>query len=193
MKKQVLLTAAVLTATSMTAQKLKYPKAPKDGTIDTYFGVQVADPYRPLENDSSKATAEWVAAENKVTQDYLARIPFRGKLLKRMKELANYEKVSSPSFIKAIGKWLFYKNNGLQNQSVLYIMDRLGDEKNARIFLNPNQLSTDGTVALKGIYFSHNGKYAAYAISRSGSDWQEFYVMDAKTGKLLDDHINWAK
>lgn len=95
MKKQVLLTAAVLTATSMTAQKLKYPKAPKDGTIDTYFGVQVADPYRPLENDSSKATAEWVAAENKVTQDYLARIPFRGKLLKRMKELANYEKVSS--------------------------------------------------------------------------------------------------
>ena len=72
-------------------------------------------------------------------------------------------------------------------------MDRLGDEKNARVFLNPNQLSSDGTVALKGIYFSHNGKYATYSISRSGSDWQEFYVMDVKTGKLLDDHINWAK
>ena len=97
MKKQVLLTAAVLSATSMMAQKLTYPQAPKDGTVDTYFGVQVADPYRPLENDSSKATAEWVAAENKVTQEYLSRIPFRGKLLKRMKELANYEKERTPS------------------------------------------------------------------------------------------------
>ena len=124
---------------------------------------------------------------------YLSRIPFRGNYLKRMKELSNYEKVSAPSYIKSIGKWLFYKNDGLQNQSVLYIMDRLGDEKNARVFLNPNQLSSDGTVALKGIYFSHNGKYATYSISRSGSDWQEFYVMDVKTGKLLDDHINWAK
>ena len=102
-----------------------------------------------------------------------------------MKELANYEKVSAPSYIKSIGKWLFYKNDGLQNQSVLYIMDRLGDEKNARVFLNPNQLSSDGTVALKGIYFSHNGKYATYSISRSGSDWQEFYVMDVKTGNCL--------
>ena len=164
MKKQVLLTAALLSATSMMAQKLTYPQAPKDGTVDTYFGVQVADPYRPLENDSSKATAEWVAAENKVTQEYLSRIPFRAKLFNRMKELANYEKVSAPSYIKSIGKWLFYKNDGLQNQSVLYIMDRLGDEKNARVFLNPNQLSSDGTVALKGIYFSHNGKYATYSI-----------------------------
>lgn len=193
MKKQVLLTAVLLSATSMMAQKLTYPQAPKDGTVDTYFGVQVADPYRPLENDSSKATAEWVAAENKVTQEYLSRIPFRAKLFNRMKELANYEKVSAPSYIKSIGKWLFYKNDGLQNQSILYIMDRLGDEKNARVFLNPNQLSSDGTVALKGIYFSHNGKYATYSISRSGSDWQEFYVMDVKTGKLLDDHITWAK
>ena len=92
MKKQVLLTAALLSATSMMAQKLTYPQAPKDGTVDTYFGVQVADPYRPLENDSSKATAEWVAAENKVTQEYLSRIPFRAKLFNRMKELANYEK-----------------------------------------------------------------------------------------------------
>ena len=80
-----------------------------------------------------------------------------------------------------------------RTKSVLYIMDRLGDEKNAHVFLNPNQLSSDGTVALKGIYFSHNGKYATYSISRSGSDWQEFYVMDVKTGKLLDDHITWAK
>ena len=171
MKKQVLLTAAVMSVTSVMAQKINYPQAPKDNTVDTYFGVQVADPYRPLENDSSKATAEWVKKENEVTQQYLARIPFRSKLFQRMKELANYEKLSAPSYNKAIGKWLFYKNNGLQNQSVLYVMDHLGDEKNARILLDPNKLSEDGTVAVKSISFSHNGKYAAYAISRSGSDW----------------------
>ena len=193
MRKHLLLTAAILTATNMVAQKIIYPQAPKDGTVDTYFGVQVPDPYRPLENDSSGATADWVKAENKITQDYLSRITFRSKLLKRMKELVNYEKVSAPSYIKQTGKWYFYRNSGLQNQSVMYVMDRLGDEKNARVFLDPNKLSDDGTVALKGISFSHNGKYAAYSISRSGSDWQEFYVMDAKTGKLLDDHIVWAK
>ena len=193
MRKHLLLTAAILTATNMVAQKIIYPQAPKDGTVDTYFGVQVPDPYRPLENDSSRATADWVRAENKITQDYLSRITFRSKLLKRMKELVNYEKVSAPSYIKQTGKWYFYRNSGLQNQSVMYVMDRLGDEKNARVFLDPNKLSDDGTVALKGISFSHNGKYAAYSISRSGSDWQEFYVMDAKTGKLLDDHIVWAK
>ena len=193
MRKHLLLTAAILTATNMVAQKIIYPQAPKDGTVDTYFGVQVPDPYRPLENDSSRATADWVRAENKITQDYLSRITFRSKLLKRMKELVNYEKVSAPSYIKQTGKWYFYRNSGLQNQSVMYVMDRLGDEKNARVFLDPNKLSDDGTVALKGISFSHNGKYAAYSISRSGSDWQEFYVMDAETGKLLDDHIVWAK
>lgn len=193
MRKHLLLTAAILTATNMVAQKIIYPQAPKDGTVDTYFGVQVPDPYRPLENDSSRATADWVRAENKITQDYLSRITFRSKLLKRMKELVNYEKVSAPSYIKQTGKWYFYRNSGLQNQSVMYVMDRLGDEKNARVFLDPNKLSDDGTVALKGISFSHNGKYAAYSISRSGSDWQEFYVKDAKTGKLLDDHIVWAK
>lgn len=193
MRKHLLLIAAILTATNMVAQKIIYPQAPKDGTVDTYFGVQVPDPYRPLENDSSRATADWVKAENKITQDYLSRITFRSKLLKRMKELVNYEKVSAPSYIKQTGKWYFYRNSGLQNQSVMYVMDRLGDEKNARVFLDPNKLSDDGTVALKGISFSHNGKYAAYSISRSGSDWQEFYVMDAKTGKLLDDHIVWAK
>ena len=193
MRKHLLLIAAILTATNMVAQKIIYPQAPKDGTVDTYFGVQVPDPYRPLENDSSRATADWVKAENKITQDYLSRITFRSKLLKRMKELVNYEKVSAPSYIKQTGKWYFYRNSGLQNQSVMYVMDRLDDEKNARVFLDPNKLSDDGTVALKGISFSHNGKYAAYSISRSGSDWQEFYVMDAKTGKLLDDHIVWAK
>ena len=108
---------------------------------------------------------------------------------KRLTELSNYEKIGAPR--KRHGKWYFYKNNGLQNQFVMYQMDELGGEP--RVFLDPNTLSTDGTVALKGVYFSHNGKWAAYSISRSGSDWQEFYVIDLKTGQLTGDHIEWAK
>ena len=180
---------ATLTATMAAAQTLQYPQAAKDGTVDTYFGTKVSDPYRWLENDTSAQTAAWVAAENKVTNTYLSKIPFRGKLLKRLTEVANYEKVSAPR--KHNDKWYFYKNNGLQNQSVCYVMDQLGGEP--RVFLDPNTLSTDGTVALKGIYFSHNGRWAAYAVSRSGSDWQEFYVIDLKTGQLTNDHIEWAK
>ena len=171
------------------AQSISYPKADKDGTVDNYFGTQVADPYRWLENDTSQQTAAWVEAENKVTNAYLQKIPIRKKLLKRLTEVSNYEKVGAP--FKRHGKWYFYKNNGLQNQSVLYVMDELGGEP--RIFLDPNTLSTDGTVALKGVYFSHNGKWAAYSISRSGSDWQEFYVIDLQTGQLTQDHIEWAK
>ena len=177
-------------AASMTqAQRLQYPKAVKDGTVDEYFGVKVADPYRWLENDTSAQTAEWVAAENKVTNAYLQKIPMRGKMLKRMTELVNYEKIGAPR--KRHGKWYFYKNNGLQNQYVLYVMDELGSEP--RVFLDPNALSDDGTVALKGVYFSNNGRWAAYAVSRSGSDWQEFFVIDLKTGQLTNDHIEWAK
>ena len=180
--------AMIATSTAM-AQQIQYPKAVKDGTVDEYFGVKVADPYRWLENDTSQQTAAWVEAENKVTNAYLQKIPIRKKLLKRLTEVANYEKVGAP--FKRHGKWYFYKNNGLQNQSVLYVMDELGGEP--RIFLDPNTLSTDGTVALKGVYFSHNGKWAAYSISRSGSDWQEFYVIDLQTGQLTQDHIEWAK
>ena len=190
MTKKTLLSAIVMTtAITMQAQVLHYPKAYKDQTVDTYFGVKVADPYRWLENDTSAQTAAWVEAENKVTSNYLARIPFRQKLLKRLTELANYEKIGAPR--KRHGKWYFYKNNGLQNQYVMYQMDELGGEP--RVFLDPNTLSTDGTVALKGTYFSHNGRWMAYSISRSGSDWQEFYVMDLKTGQLTQDHIEWAK
>ena len=179
----------VIAASTMQAQGLQYPKAVKDGTVDEYFGTRVADPYRWLENDTSAETARWVEAENRVTNNYLARIPFRQKLLKRLTELANYEKVSAP--VKHNGKWYFSKNDGLQNQSVIYVMDELGGEP--RVFLDPNTLSTDGTVALKGIYHSHNGHYVAYSVSRSGSDWQEFFVIDLRTGQLTSDHIQWAK
>ena len=181
--------AMTMTSTHLTAQTQKYPTAPKDNTVDEYFGVKVADPFRPLEDDTCAATAAWVEAENAVTNAYLAKIPQRGKYLKRLKQVVNYEKVYTP--FEKNGKWYIYKNNGLQNQAVLYQMDKLGGE--TRVFLDPNKLSDDGTVALKDISFSHDGKYFAYTISRSGSDWEEIYVMDVKTQKLLDDHIVWAK
>ena len=189
MKHFVALSVLALTTTTMVAQNINYPKAPKDSTVDTYFGVKIPDPFRPLEADRSKETAEWVAAENKVTNEYLAKIPFRAKLLQRLKEVADYEKVSAP--FENNGKWYVYKNNGLQNQSVLYQMNELGGALHE--FLDPNKLSTDGTVALQDISFSKDGKHMAYVISRSGSDWQEIYVKDVATGKLLSDHIEWAK
>lgn len=178
----------MISSQAMEAQ-LNYPVAYKDATVDEYFGIQVADPYRWLENDTSEATARWVAAENEVTNGWFDKIPFRGKLLKRLKQLADYEKIGTP--FKRHGRYYIYRNDGLQNQSVLYTMDRPDGEQ--RVFLDPNKLSDDGTVALKGVYFSHNGKYAAYAISRSGSDWEELYVIDVATGRLMSDHIKWAK
>ena len=131
----------------------------------------------------------WVEAENQVTDHYLKQIPFRETLLKRLTEVSNYEKISAPA--KHHGRYYYYKNDGLQNQSVIYVQDSLQGE--SRVFLDPNKLSEDGTVALTGLSFSHDGQYAAYTISRSGSDWTEIYVMDAQSGHLLDDHIIWAK
>ena len=179
----------MMSASLMQAQHLQYPKAAKDGTVDEYFGEKVSDPYRWLENDTSAQTAAWVEAENKVTNAYLQKIPFREKLLKRLTELSSYERIGAP--FKQNGKWYFYRNDGLQNQYVIYVKDQLDGEP--RVFLDPNKLSTDGTVALKSLDFSNNGRWAAYAISRSGSDWQEFFVIDLATGELTDDHIEWAK
>ena len=179
-----------MTAITVASCSPQLPQARKDGTVDTYFGTSVPDPYRWLEDDRSAETAAWVEAENKVTSRYLSKIPFRGKLLQRLTQTANYEKVGVPTRHRN-GKWYFYKNDGLQNQSVLYEMDSPDGEP--RVLLDPNTLSDDGTVALKGTYFSHDSRYMAYSISRSGSDWQEFYVLDLQTGKLLDDHIEWAK
>ena len=183
--------AAMLSSIDAVAQ-IAYPKAHKDNTVDVYFGEKVADPYRWLEDDMSAQTAKWVDAENAVTRKYLDNIPMRKNILKRLKETANYEKIGIP--FKRQGKWYVYRNNGLQNQSVLYQMDSpTADASKQRVWLDPNALSTDGTVALKGIYFSHNGRYMAYVISRSGSDWEEIYVKDCQTGRDIDDHIVWAK
>jgi len=191
MKKMTLLLAyGMITANTFGQKsKLTYPITKKDNTVDTYFGVKVTDPYRWLENDTTKETAAWVKAQNKVTSSYLEKIPFRNKLKERLTNLTNYEKIGAP--FKKNGKYYFYKNDGLQNQSVLYVQNTLDSEP--EVFLDPNKLSEDGTVALTGISFSKDGKYFAYTISRSGSDWREVYVMDISTRKLLSDHIQWAK
>lgn len=189
MKKIILLATGIMAISCAQQKKITYPETAKVDTVDVYFGTEVADPYRWLENDTSAATAAWVEAENKVTNAYLSQIPFRQKLQERLTDLTNYEKIGIP--FKKHGKYYFYKNDGLQNQSVLYVQDTLDGEP--RVFLDPNKFSDDGTVALSGISFSNNGKYFAYTISRSGSDWREIYVMDIATGELTGDHIEWAK
>lgn len=171
------------------AQKLKYPKTKKDNVTDTYFGVQVKEPYRWLENDTSKATASWVKAQNTVTQDYMSKIPFRNALKERLTSLYNYARVGAP--VKKAGYYYFYKNNGLQNQSVLYRQKTLSSEPEQ--ILDPNSLSKDGTVALADYAISKDGKYLAYSIARNGSDWNEIFVMDLATKELLADHIVWSK
>jgi len=184
------MTGMVVASCSSNA-KLEYPEAPTDKTVsDNYFGTTVNDPYRPLENDTAPATLELVKAENALTESYLSKIPYREQIRARLSELNNYKKTGLPSKHKD-GKYYFYENDGLQNQSVLYRTDSLNGKP--EVFLDPNTLSEDGTVALQGLSFSNDGKYAAYIISRSGSDWNEIFVMDAKTLQPLNDHIEWAK
>jgi prolyl oligopeptidase len=169
--------------------KIKYPVTKKVDTVDNYFGTKVADPYRWLENDNSAATAEWVKEQNQVTNDYLSKIPFREKIREKLTKIWNYPKYGVPF---REGPWYFYnKNNGLQNQSVLYVRKWLNG--NPRVLLDPNTLSPDGTVALAGLSVSHDGKYLAYSIARSGSDWNEIHVMEIETGKLLPDTLRFVK
>lgn len=192
MKNSILTVSAMALIASATScdKQVKYPAAPSDNTVDEYFGTAVADPYRPLENDTSATTLQWVEAENAVTNEYLSKIPFREALRKRIASFNNYVKQGLPW--KAPDKrYYFYKNDGLKNQAVLYRTDSLSAEP--EVFLDPNTLSDDGTVALTGITFSDNGRYAAYTISRNGSDWTEIYTLDTATGRQLDDHIEWAK
>ncbi|MDR2679859.1 MAG: prolyl oligopeptidase family serine peptidase [Tannerella sp.] len=169
--------------------KLRYPVAEKQDVTDNYFGTAVPDPYRWMEDDTTAAVANWVAAENSVTDAYLAGIPFRERLKQRLTELTDYEKIGMP--FKKHGKYYYYRNDGLQNQSVLYVKATLDGE--ASVLLDPNTLSDDGTVALSGISFSNDGKYMAYTVSRSGSDWCEIYVMNLSTRQLTSDQIHWAK
>ncbi len=166
--------------------EMKYPVTKKDSTVkDDYFGTLVTDPYRWLENDTSAETAAWVKAQNEVTGNYLSLIPYRDAIRKRYEQLYNYEKYSAP--FKEGKHNYYYKNSGLQNQSVLYRETEGSAEP--EVFLDPNTFSKDGTTSLSGINFSKDGSMAAYNISEGGSDWQKLVVMDAVTKKQTGDTL----
>lgn len=166
------------------AAPITYPKTVKGETADVYFGTKVSDPYRWLEDDKSAETGAWVKEQNKVTYDYLAQIPFRDALKSRLEKLWNYEKISAP--FKEGNFIYYYKNNGLQNQSVLYRKDAKGKEE---IFLDPNTFSKLGTTSLGGVDFSKDGSKVAYSISEGGSDWRKVILMDVNNFKKLEDTL----
>ena len=194
MKKSIFIWAAILMGFSACNQKqekmLQYPVTQKVDTVDVYHGVEVADPYRWLEDDNSDSTKAWVVKQNKVTDAYLAEIPFRQKIQDRLTQIWDYPKFGLP--FKKGDYWYFYKNDGLQQQYVIYQMTSLEDE-NPVVFLDPNTFSEDGTVALSGMSFSKDGKLCAYSISSGGSDWREVFVMDVESKEKLDDHLKWIK
>ncbi len=164
---------------------LTYPETKKVDTVDTYFGTEVKDPYRWLEDDRSEETEAWVKAQNEVTFGYLNQIPFRDELKERLTELWNYEKISAPN---EEGGWIYFsKNDGLQNQSVIY--RKKSEDAAAEVFLDPNKFSEDGTTSLAGMSFSEDGKTLAYSISEGGSDWRKIIIMDAETREIKEDTL----
>jgi prolyl oligopeptidase len=168
---------------------VQYPTTAKVDTVDDYHGTQVADPYRWLEDEDAIEVRQWIEAENKVTFGYLDSIPFRSKIKARLEEIWNYPKYTAP--FREGENYFHYKNDGLQNQSVLY--KSKGMDGAPEVFLDPNTLSADGTTSLASFSVSKNGKYAAYSISKGGSDWNEFFVMDVDSKQKLSDHIEWTK
>ncbi len=184
--------AVVLNPTArLAAQSLVYPTTKTVEQIDDFHGTRVADPYRWLEDDvrTSPDVAAWVEAQNEVSFGYLKAIPEREAIETRLTKLWNFEKFTAP--FKAGGRYYFYKNDGLQNQYVLYVQNALDDEP--RVLIDPNTWSQDGTVALSGTYFSDDGKYVAYGVSEAGSDWKKIRVMEIDGGSTLDDELNWIK
>jgi prolyl oligopeptidase len=168
---------------------MKYPLTAKTDTVDVYFGTEVPDPYRWLEDDNSAETKDWVIAQNEVTDAFLETIPFRESIRQRLEKLWNYPRMGAPF---REGDYYFYTfNNGLQNQDVIFIKSSL--EAEGTVFLDPNTFSGDGTVSLTAFSVSKDGKYVGYGISRGGSDWNEFFVKEIATGNQLDDHLKWIK
>lgn len=169
--------------------QLKYPVAPTTNQVDTYHGVEVEDPYRWMEDNNSETLKKWIQQENELTFSYLDTIPEREKIKERLTELWDYERYGIP--YRQGERYFIYKNDGLQNQSVLYTMKSLEDE--LEVLIDPNKLSEDGTVALSGISISEDARWLAYGLSSSGSDWQEWRVRDIETGEDMPDHIQWVK
>ena len=170
-------------------QSLNYPVTRKSDQMDDYHGTKVADPYRWLEDDNSPETLAWVKAENELTFGYLNKIPYRVQVKNRLQELYNYAKYSSP--FRRGDAYFFFKNDGLQNQNVLYIQNGL--DGTPEMLLDPNKFSEDGTSRLGIFDISKNGRYIAYGISTGGSDWQELHVMEIASRKVLPDDLKWIK
>ncbi|MCS6874399.1 MAG: prolyl oligopeptidase family serine peptidase [Pyrinomonadaceae bacterium] len=189
MKKLAFLSMVCILAMSVAAQRIEYPRTKKVDQVDEYHGIKVADPYRWLEDANSPETKAWIEAQNKITRAYLDSIPEREKVKRRLTELWDYERYSLP--LKRGNKYFYLKNDGLQNQSVLYVADSL--ESEGRVLLDPNKLSADGTVALSGFSVDEDGKLLAYGISSGGSDWQEWRIREVETGRDLSDVIRWVK
>ncbi len=171
------------------AERLPYPESRRVDQVDDHHGVQVADPYRWLEDLDADETRSWIAAQNRVTAAWLGSIPERAGIRKRLTELWNYERFGMP--VKDGGRYFFVKNDGLQNQNVLYTMAT--QDAPPRLLLDPNELSPDGTVALICFVVSPGGRYVAYGLASGGSDWQEWRVRDVDTGCDLPDHLKWVK
>jgi len=193
MKVKYLLLLTIILLFLFTACKnmvvFNYPKAEKSNQSDNYHGTEVADPYRGLEEIVSEKTQNWLTKEKQFTNNYLTHINFRKAVRKRFTKLWNYEKYSAP---QKVGKYyIFTKNDGLQEQSVVYIQDGLDGEP--KVLINPNKFSNDGTISLAGLFFSKDYKYLSYAISKGGSDWREFKIMDIKSKKEKTDLIKWGK
>lgn len=170
-------------------RRWNYPETRRCEQVDVYHGVSVADPYRWLEELDSEETRRWVEAQNHITFQYLTSIPERAAILKRLTELWNFERFGLP--VKRGGKYFYTRNDGLQNQSILYVADSL--DAQPRMLFDPNTLAADGTVALRDWVVSHDGRWVALGLAAAGSDWQEWRVLDVETGNMLDDHIRWVK
>jgi len=166
---------------------LNYPETKKVDTVDTYFGTEVKDPYRWLEDDRSEETEDWVKAQNKVTQSYLDKIPYIDDLNQRLTEIWNYEKIGAPFFEGDFA--YFYKNDGLQNQYVVYRFPKDKAEAEAEVYLDPNTFSEDGTTSLAGLSFTKDGSLSAHSISEGGSDWRKIIVMNTETKEVVEDTI----
>ncbi len=167
----------------------QYPVTNKVDSVDTYFGEKVPDPYRWLENDTTKETADWVKSENEVTFAYLKSIPYRDKIKKRLEAIYNYERLSAP--FNEGGYSYFYKNSGLQNHDVLF--RKKGKDGTPEVFLDPNAFSLDGTTKLAGISFTRDGSLAAYLISEGGSDWTKAIVIKATDKTVVEDTLRDLK
>jgi|WetSurMetagenome_2_1015567.scaffolds.fasta_scaffold32308_1 prolyl oligopeptidase len=190
MKKTILFTIiCMFIQIGFSFSQLQYPPTKKVPHTDNYFGVEVKDDYQWMEDQQNPDLKDFVKEQNNLTFDYLSKIPFREKIRNRLTEIWNYPKFSAP--FKQGDYYYFYKNDGLQNQSVIYRQPDLNSEP--EVFLNPNEFSSDGTVSLQSLSFSMDSKYCVYGVSKAGSDWTEFFVMDVKSKTKLSDHLEWIK